>query len=257
MLQESNILLRFCSRIGLLGAVAAAISAAASPDGAHRATSVVRPDLRTGKLVRSVIVTSKPVNQQRVAETVVHPRVVSNAVAADESVSKDSAAGIDETVSRVAAEHQLSPQLIHSLIKVESNYNPNAVSSKGAQGLMQLIPSTARRFGVSNSFNPVENIQGGAKYLKYLLDLYGGNYPLALAAYNAGEGAVTRYGGVPPYPETQNYLVLVRKQLEQSRKSAAVQPKVEEAKPANAAPSGPAHIIEVVQSDGAVRYVSR
>ena len=80
--------------------------------------------------------------------------------------------GINAMVESIAAQQALPPQLIHSVIKVESNYNPNAVSSKGAQGLMQLIPATARRFGVSDVFNPVENIQGGAKYLKYLLDLY-------------------------------------------------------------------------------------
>ncbi len=85
---------------------------------------------------------------------------------------------------------------------------------------MQLIPETARRFGVKNVFNPEENIQGGAKYLRYLLDLFDGSYPLALAAYNAGEAAVARYGGIPPYPETRNYVILVRRQLELARKAA-------------------------------------
>jgi len=88
------------------------------------------------------------------------------------------------TVEQIAAEQSLPPELIHSVIKVESNYNPYAISPKGALGMMQLIPATARRFGVSDVFNPVDNIQGGARYLKYLLDLYHGNYPLALAAYN-------------------------------------------------------------------------
>jgi soluble lytic murein transglycosylase-like protein len=96
---------------------------------------------------------------------------------------------------------------------VESNYDPNAVSPKGAQGLMQLIPATARRFGVSDAFNPSDNIQGGARYLKHLLELYKGDESLALAAYNAGEGAVSRYGGVPPYPETQDYVAKVRQRL--------------------------------------------
>jgi soluble lytic murein transglycosylase-like protein len=247
---------RFCSRIVLLALLAAGALAAASTDAPQRITSVVRPDLRTGKLVRSLIVTSRPVSQQRVPEIVVQPRVVSNTVSA-EAPTGESPAGIDEAVDRIAAQHQISAQLIHSVIKVESNYNPNAVSSKGAQGLMQLIPSTARRFGVSNSFNPVENIQGGAKYLKYLLDLYSQNYPLALAAYNAGEGAVAKYGGVPPYVETRNYLIQVHKQLEESRKAAAAKPKVQEVKPTDAAPAGPAHIVEVIQPDGTVRYVAR
>ena len=246
---------RFCFKLVPLAVLAQFGLAAAGPEAPQRITSVVRPDLRTGKLVRSLIVTSRPVNQQRVAETVVQPRIVSN-VATPEPSPEAPPTGISEAVDRIAAQHQISPQLIHSVIKVESNYNPYAVSSKGAQGLMQLIPSTARRFGVSNSFNPVENIQGGARYLKYLLDLYGGNYPLALAAYNAGEAAVARYGGVPPYAETQNYLVQVHKRLEEAQKTVA-KPKVQEAKPAEAAPAGPAHIVEMVQPDGTVRYVAR
>ena len=123
---------------------------------------------------------------------------------------------------------------------------------------MQLIPATARRFGVNNAFNPVENIQGGAKYLRYLLDLYeDGQYPLALAAYNAGEAAVARYGGIPPYAETQNYVVLVRKQLEQAKKAEAAKMAAQPAPVLEAQPTGPAHIVEVVQPDGSVRYVSK
>ena len=124
-------------------------------------------------------------------------------------------------MARIAAEHSLSPQLIHSVIKVESNYNPHAISNKGALGLMQLIPATARRFGVTDVFNPVQNIQGGAKYLRYLLDLYHNNFPLALAAYNAGEAAVARYGGVPPFAETRNYLILVGRRLAEAKKAEA------------------------------------
>jgi soluble lytic murein transglycosylase-like protein len=234
----------------------AVLGTAATPDGPQRITSTVHADFRTGKLVRSVIVTSKPVSRHTVAETVVLPRVVSSAVAAVE-VSRAAPAGINDAVERIAAQQSLSPQLIHSVIKVESNYNPFAVSPKGARGLMQLIPSTARRFGVSDSFNPLENIQGGARYLKYLLDLYDGSYPLALAAYNAGEGAVARYGGVPPYAETQNYLVLIQKQLAGARAAAAARLRVAETKPADLAPAGPPHIQEVTQPDGTVRYITR
>jgi hypothetical protein len=207
-------------------------------------------------LVRSVVVSPKPVTEVRVAEAVVPPHVVDGS-GGPEPVAPPS--GIDEAVRRIAAEHALPPQLIHSVIKVESNYNTRAISSKGALGLMQLIPATARRFGVGNAFNPVENIQGGAKYLRYLLDLYNGNYPLALAAYNAGEGAVARYGGVPPFAETQNYVILVRRQLELARQAAAAKTAAAPAPPKaiEAAEAGPAHVVEIVQADGSVRYVSR
>ena len=148
---------------------------------------MIRADRHTGKLVRAMVAASP----------------------SSPSASNPAKDAFASAVDRAAAEHALPPELIHSVIKVESNYNPYAISPKGAQGLMQLIPATARRFGVINPSDPAENIRGGAKYLKYLLDLYHGNYPLALAAYNAGE------------------------------------------------PAGPAHIQEIVEPDGTVRYVSR
>jgi soluble lytic murein transglycosylase-like protein len=246
---------QFCFILTIAG-FAAGVMPGAGLGVPQRITSVVRPDLRTGKLVRSVVVSPKPVTEVRVAAAVVPPPVV-DASPGPEPVAPPS--GIDEAVRRIAAEHSLPPQLIHSVIKVESNYNAHAISSKGALGLMQLIPATARRFGVGNAFNPVENIQGGAKYLRYLLDLYNGDYPLALAAYNAGEGAVARYGGVPPFAETQNYVILVRRQLELARKAAADKTVAAPAPPQaiEAAEAGPAHVVEIVQADGSVRYVSR
>jgi len=126
-------------------------------------------------------------------------------------------------------------------------------------GLMQLMPETARRFGVVDVFNALDNMQGGAKYLHYLLDLYDGNYTLALAAYNAGEAAVEKYGSVPPFPETRNYVVQVRRAIELSRKAqkapAAAAPPP--AQPAEPAPDAPRHIQEIVGADGIVRYVTR
>jgi len=199
-----------------------------------------------------------PVAEQRIAETVVPARPAgAEPPAAAAAQPVDYPTGIDAAVQRIAAEHSLPPQLIHSVIKVESNYDPHAVSSKGALGLMQLIPSTARRFGVSDAFNPIQNIQGGAKYLRYLLDLFDGSYPLALAAYNAGEAAVTKYGGIPPYAETQNYVILVRKQLEQAKKAAEAKKAAAPAPVVEAKETGPAHIVEEVQPDGTVRYVSK
>jgi soluble lytic murein transglycosylase-like protein len=202
-----------------------------------------------------MVVVAKPLKEQKVAETVVRPRVINGVETEAEAAPLPT--GINEAVERIASEHSLPPQLIHSVIKVESNYNPYAVSVKGAQGLMQLIPDTAHRFGVRDAFNPVENIQGGAKYLRYLLDLYDGNYPLALAAYNAGEAAVAKYGGIPPYAETQNYVTQVRRQLEIAKKAAAAKPQA--APPPTPQPKGdgPASIMEERQPDGSIRYVSR
>lgn len=112
----------------------------------------------------------------------------------------------DGMIERTANQHRVDPDLVHAIVQVESNFNPNAVSSRGARGLMQLIPSTARRFGVDNIFDPEDNLGGGVRYLKYLMNMFGGDLKLSLAAYNAGENAVDRHNGVPPYPETQDYL---------------------------------------------------
>lgn len=199
--------------------------------------------------------TPKAVAQRTVPETVIAPRVVGAAESGATPVEQ--AAGIDQTVEAIAAQTDLSPDLIHSVIEVESNYNPYAISSKGAQGLMQLIPSTARRFGVENVFNPVENIRGGAKYLRYLLDLYSGNSGLALAAYNAGEAAVAKYGGIPPYRETQNYVQSVANRLEKKKAAAKAKTPPPAEKIAPRDPNAPAPIRQVIETDGTVRYVSR
>lgn len=108
---------------------------------------------------------------------------------------------------RHAAQHSISPALVRAVIQAESAWNVRAVSVKGAQGLMQLMPATASDLGVSDPFDPEQNIRGGVKYLRFLLDRYDGNFELALAAYNAGPGAVDRHGRkVPPYRETQAYV---------------------------------------------------
>jgi len=111
-----------------------------------------------------------------------------------------------DEIREIAARHGVGADLIEAVIRVESAFNPRAVSVKGAQGLMQLMPRTASALGVRNVFDPRENIEGGVRHLRYLLDKYPGNTALALAAYNAGEKAVDYYGGIPPFPETQQYV---------------------------------------------------
>ena len=113
---------------------------------------------------------------------------------------------IDRLVQQTADRFQVDPKLVHAIIQVESDYNPAAVSNKGAMGLMQLIPATAQRYGVGNPFDPKQNIEGGVNHLKYLLDLFGGDLALSLAAYNAGENSVLRRGGVPEFQETRAYV---------------------------------------------------
>jgi hypothetical protein len=119
----------------------------------------------------------------------------------------------DHHIEAAASLHQLSPALIKAVIAVESEFDRWAVSSKGAQGLMQLMPYTARRFGVTDAFDARQNIFGGTQYLRILLDLFQGDLDLALAGYNAGENAVRRYGGIPPYRETRRYVGKVRSLL--------------------------------------------
>lgn len=110
-------------------------------------------------------------------------------------------------MAHMTAEHYgVDPKLVHAIISVESGWDPRAVSRKGAQGLMQLMPQTAARYGVRDVFDPLENIEGGARYLRDLLHEFNGDLRLALAAYNAGGEAVRHYRGIPPYPETQEYV---------------------------------------------------
>lgn len=118
----------------------------------------------------------------------------------------DQASGLDGMISEKAEKYGVEQELVRSVIKVESDFNPQAVSPKGAQGLMQLMPGTAREMGVQESFDPEQNVEGGVKFLSQMLSRYGNNRELALAAYNAGPGAVEARGGVPPFGETQDYV---------------------------------------------------
>lgn len=126
----------------------------------------------------------------------------------------------DPTIRSVAKIYKLPHALLHAVITAESSYDPNAISRAGAVGLMQLMPETAKQYGVSNRRDPRQNIYGGSRYLRYLLKLFNNNLVLALAAYNAGEGTVKKYGNkIPPYKETQNYVNKVIKYYKKYRSS--------------------------------------
>ncbi|PLX98372.1 MAG: lytic transglycosylase [Desulfuromonas sp.] len=126
---------------------------------------------------------------------------------------------LESLIVHFASKFNLDIALIKAVIKVESDFNPQVVSSKGAQGLMQLMPETAREIGVNDPFNPSESIYGGSYYLRKMLDSFDSNLDHALAAYNAGPTAVRRYGGIPPYKETQDYVEKVKYYLEYYRET--------------------------------------
>jgi soluble lytic murein transglycosylase-like protein len=214
--------MRLCFIAGcafLVGAGALSPASGASP----QFTSVVRADPRTGKLVRAVTVSGLERGSPALARF----------------------------VTETSARYEVDPLLVDSVIQVESNYNPAALSPKGAQGLMQLMPQTARRFDVRDTFNPWENIEGGVRYLKYLLVMFGDQDPqLALAAYNAGEQAVLKYGGVPPYSETTRYVDRVGKKLGEARRNAKPAPRKQ-------ASNEPPRLVQYVDSAGTLHIVTQ
>ena len=126
----------------------------------------------------------------------------------------------DDIVQEAAAQYGMDANLIHAVMQAESAFHPYAVSRAGAEGLMQLMPDLSEEMGVSDAFDPRENIMGGTRYLKRLLDYHNGNIDLALASYNAGPGNVERYGGVPPFRETKNYVKTIKQILAARKKSA-------------------------------------
>jgi soluble lytic murein transglycosylase-like protein len=128
----------------------------------------------------------------------------------------------DATIVEAAKKFDVDAALVSAVIKAESDFNPHELSNKGAQGLMQLMPGTAARFGVTNSFDPVANIYGGTRYLRWLLTKFDGNADLAVAAYNAGEGNVWKYNGVPPFRETINYINRIAKHIRKALAPAAL-----------------------------------
>ena len=189
---------------------ASASSSLLTPRADSGKLSVVRVDRRTGKLVRTISGGDSSPKLTPVAPPPAH---------------------IQELVEKSARAHNIDPLLVESVIQVESNYNHFAVSPKGAEGLMQLMPGTARMLGVSNSFDPAENIEAGVKYLRYLQSLYQDDR-LALAAYNAGPKAVEKYKGTPPFPETQDYVNQVGQRYQMAKRDEAVKNAAQPAAPA-------------------------
>ena len=136
------------------------------------------------------------------------------------SANVDASPGLDATIKEAAARYGVREELITAVIEAESQFNPRAVSPKGAQGLMQLMPATAARLGVRDPFDPHENITGGVRHLRFLMDRFDNDLPRALAAYNAGEKAVRDHGGVPPYRETREYVRRILKRLDSDESPA-------------------------------------
>ncbi len=155
-------------------------------------------DVGAGKKYRKVRTESNSRKSESRSAQVQTANTPSNAPSAPPAYS--------DMITTACNRHGVDPALVHAIVRVESGFNPYALSRKGAMGLMQLMPQTAVDMNVTNTFNPHENIDGGVKYLKYLIDRYEGNLSLALAAYNSGETAVKKWGTIPPFPETQSYV---------------------------------------------------
>jgi soluble lytic murein transglycosylase-like protein len=206
--------MRAADAVGSTPAAPVSRATTISPDKttSEKTTFVVKADPRTGRLVRSVVVRDSNAPMNTRAKT------------ASPKPSKE----ISDMVDQSSRAHNVDPLLVHSIIKTESNYNSYAISNKGAEGLMQLMPPTARMLGVTNSFDPRENIEAGVKYLKYLQGVFKDDR-LALAAYNAGPANVEKYKQIPPFKETQNYVEQVGKRYDDARR--AQKPVVEAAMP--------------------------
>ena len=170
------------------------------------------------QLVKKMSLNWGDVKARKIKKQIVEPK---KADVAAKSKNQPKFAAI---VDAKAEKHNLKPELLHAVIEAESAYDPDAVSRAGAVGLMQLMPATAKRFGVTDRTNPSQSVDGGARYLRYLLNYFDNDLTLAIAGYNAGEGAVVRYGRkIPPYRETQNYVVKVKKFLRRNLKKSRTQ----------------------------------
>jgi soluble lytic murein transglycosylase-like protein len=229
--------MRLCLDLILAASVLGTLATAGIEAGEPSAVWIVKVDTHTGRLVRSLV----PAPGVRIAPDV------------------------HNMVAEAAKNFDVNPLLVDSVIQVESNYNPLAVSPKGAQGLMQLMPATAQRFGVTDSFDPKQNIEAGVRYLKFLQDSFQDDR-LAIAAYNAGEKAVAKYGDVPPYPETINYVARVGKKYGQAKRAAGQDSKVKDNQAKNEAKNAeeltvaeeaPRHILTYVDPEGKLHIATR
>ncbi len=166
----------------------------------------IREDASTGRLVRQAFKLRKSDRNRSESSALAAQDKVVQGESSQPASSDAGRLDLEALIRQTAQRFEVDPELVRAVIRQESAYDPYAVSIKGAKGLMQLMPETARRLGVKDVFDPAENVHGGTKLLRMLLDRYDGDRRLALAAYNAGEDAVSRYDGVPPYRETQNYV---------------------------------------------------
>ncbi len=235
--------MRFCLEMILAAALSLTALAAGAPSAgagtaSDRAVWVVKVDPHSGKLVRRLVAPPAPAG----ADGQVHA-----------------------LIAEAARSYDVNPLLVDSVIQVESNYNPFAVSSKGAEGLMQLMPATAQRFGATNSFDPKQNIEAGVRYLKFLQDTFQDDR-LAIAAYNAGEKAVAKYKDVPPYPETVSYVAKVGKRYGQAERAARTKQNADESRreaknaeepKADATEQTPRHILAYVDTEGRLHIATQ
>lgn len=166
---------------------------------------VQNPPTKDSKPEIATVTQPKPQPQHSVVAKAVSTRAASNRQVATLQVPR-TAGWINDIVEKAALRHAVDPNLVRAIVQVESNFNPHAVSRKGAIGLMQLMPRTAKSLNVSNPYDPAQNVDAGVRHFRELLDSYNGNLELSLAAYNAGVSAVHRSGGVPNYSETRNYV---------------------------------------------------
>lgn len=203
-----NIMVRFCNSVACFVLLGATVCSAEG----QVVRTTVRVDRGSGRLVRTQVVLPReipPIEVMSVGEA--------SLAAKPAKTVNPWRAEVDEIVASTSATHGVDPLLVQSVMQVESNFNPYAVSPKGAMGLMQLMPATARQLGVTNAFDVRQNIEGGVKFLRYLKTKFSDDR-LVLAAYNAGEAAVKKHGWIPPYPETIQYVYKVGQRYGDSKR---------------------------------------